>query len=506
MPPSAPLPHRAPRPHARRTSRRALPLGASRSGKAGGPSAPLPHRLRTAGEATEAGCRAPSAVARRWSPRRAQRMRTSSVSLEMRWQESKSRSHQMREGESIGRWYRAIPPHRMWIGWDALQYGGQGLATDAEPRARLRRLDLAAAQLDWPAFGAQRCYFSDDAIFSRPALAQPSSTKPLGAPPTPMLPITSSPDLINTAPGSNRIPGTLVSAAAAGLAASCATSSLCRSFLKISPSVTSVESPPLPSRPVPRHTAFALRIMSRLRARLLADGKLANALGRRREDRIGERRHHARGARFADATGRLQVLDQVHADPRRLVDAQHAVIAEVGLLDATVLDRDLPMERGRQAENDAALHLRANRVGIHLDTAIDHAPYVRRVDGTILVDANLSDLGDEAAEADAQRNAAALSCRQGFAPAGLRRRELQDGFRTRILVQQGDSVGKWILLRVGRELVHEALDRERPARHAHATPPRSRYSRRRFLRDPVDMNIADPVRLICNIHVDWVAQ
>src|SRR6266850_2755551 len=115
----------------------------------------------------------------------------------MRWQESaKSRSHQMREGESIGRWYRAIPPHRMWIGWDALQFGGQRLATDAEPRARLRRLDPAVAQLDWPAFGAQRCYFSDDAIFSRPALAQPSSTKPLGAPPTPMLPITSSPDLI----------------------------------------------------------------------------------------------------------------------------------------------------------------------------------------------------------------------------------------------------------------------------------------------------------------------
>src|SRR5690348_16227755 len=96
----------------------------------------------------------------------------------------------------------------------------------------------------------------------------------------------------------------------------------------------SVESPPLPSRPAPCHTAFALRIMSRLRARLIADGKLANALARRREDRIGERRHHARGARFADATGRFQILDQVHADPRRLVDAQHAVIAEVGLLDA----------------------------------------------------------------------------------------------------------------------------------------------------------------------------
>src|SRR5258705_11888760 len=119
-------------------------------------------------------------------------------------------------------------PGAMWIGWDALRFGGQGLArTDAQPRAHLRQLDQAAARLEWPAFGAQRCYFSEEAIFSRPALAQPSSTKPLGAPPTPMLPITSSPDLINTAPGSKRIPGTLVSSAPAGVAARCATNSLC---------------------------------------------------------------------------------------------------------------------------------------------------------------------------------------------------------------------------------------------------------------------------------------
>src|SRR5258705_4814200 len=110
----------------------------------------------------------------------------------------------------------------MWISWDALQFGGQGRArTDAEPRARLRQLDQAAARLDWPAFSAQHCYFSEEAIFSRPALAQPSSTKPLGAPPTPMLPITSSPDLINTAPGSNRMPGPFVRAAAAGFGARC---------------------------------------------------------------------------------------------------------------------------------------------------------------------------------------------------------------------------------------------------------------------------------------------
>ena len=77
-------------------------------------------------------------------------------------------------------------PRAMCIGWDALQFGGQGLArTDAEPRARIVN---RIKPREWPAFGTQRCYFSDDAIFSRPALAQPSSTKPLGAklgPPTP---------------------------------------------------------------------------------------------------------------------------------------------------------------------------------------------------------------------------------------------------------------------------------------------------------------------------------
>ena len=54
----------------------------------------------------------------------------------------------------------------------------QGLVrTDVEPRARRRQLDQAAAPLEWPAIGAQRRYFSEDAVFSRPALAQPSMSR-----------------------------------------------------------------------------------------------------------------------------------------------------------------------------------------------------------------------------------------------------------------------------------------------------------------------------------------
>src|SRR5262249_24382754 len=88
------------------------------------------------------------------------------------------------------------------------------------------------------------------------------------------------------------------------------------------------------------------------------------------------------------------------------------VVAEIGLLDSAVLERDLAVKRGRQTEDDPALHLRANGVGIDLDSAVDGAPDGSRVDGAILVDACLDHLGDEAAEADAERNAAALAGRQ----------------------------------------------------------------------------------------------
>ena len=150
-----------------------------------------------------------------------------------------------------------------------------------------------------------------------------------------------------------------------------------------------------------------------------AIGSLRIRLPRGRKDRIGQRRHDARRSRLADAAGRLQALHEVHVDSRHFVDAQHAVVAEVGLLDAAVLDRDLAVKRGRQTEDDAALHLRANRVGIDLHAAIDDAPHMRRLDHAFLVDADLNDLRDEAAEADAERDATALSRRQRLAPSGL---------------------------------------------------------------------------------------
>lgn len=84
---------------------------------------------------------------------------------------------------------------------------------------------------------------------------------------------------------------------------------------------------------------------------------------------------------------------------RHFVDAQHAIVPEVGLLDAAILDGDLTMKCAGQPEHDAALHLRANRIGVHLDAAVDDAPDVGRLDCPFLVHGDLDDLRDEAPEA-----------------------------------------------------------------------------------------------------------
>src|SRR5215469_8335277 len=137
------------------------------------------------------------------------------------------------------------------------------------------------------------------------------------------------------------------------------------------------------------------------RLQLIGDRQLANPFARRCEDRIGEGWHHARGSRLADPAWRLRILHEHDVYSGHLVDSQHPVVAKVGLLDAAVLDGDLAVEGGRQTEDDSALHLGANGVWIDLHTAVDRAPDVGRIYGAILVDADLDDLRDEAAEADA---------------------------------------------------------------------------------------------------------
>src|SRR5437870_7762407 len=87
---------------------------------------------------------------------------------------------------------------------------------------------------------------------------------------------------------------------------------------------------------------------------LIRHRKLANALARRRKDRIGQRRCGRRGSGLADPSRSLAALHDVNLDCRRLVHPQHLVVVEIALLDTTALQRDLATQRRRDAEDDPA--------------------------------------------------------------------------------------------------------------------------------------------------------
>lgn len=54
----------------------------------------------------------------------------------------------------------------------------------------------------------------------------------------------------------------------------------------------------------------------------------------------------------------------MYVDGWRISHAQHAVVVEVTLLNGTVLDADLAIQRCRQAKQDSAFHLLAHDVGV----------------------------------------------------------------------------------------------------------------------------------------------
>src|SRR2546428_2647529 len=119
--------------------------------------------------------------------------------------------------------------------------------------------------------------------------------------------------------------------------------------------------------------AFAGAISGPQSRSLIRNGKLANAFARRRKDRIGHCGSDRRGSGLAHPSRRLDAVHDVNLDCRRLVHPQHQVIVEIALLDTTALQRDLSMERRRNAEDDRALDLRSDGIGIDDRAAIDRA-------------------------------------------------------------------------------------------------------------------------------------
>ena len=88
----------------------------------------------------------------------------------------------------------------------------------------------------------------------------------------------------------------------------------------------------------------------------------------------------------------------MHVDLRHLIDAQHTVIVEVGLPHTALVDRDFAEQRGGQAEDQPALQLRDDRIGIDRDAGVNRRGHPAQLHFAFVVDFRLDDGRDEASE------------------------------------------------------------------------------------------------------------
>src|SRR5262249_39413964 len=90
------------------------------------------------------------------------------------------------------------------------------------------------------------------------------------------------------------------------------------------------------------------------------DRHLAKALARGGVDSIGDCGDNGRSSSFAHAARLLGAIDDVHFDCRRVIDPQHLVSVEIGLLDPSVFEGDFAVKCRCDAKDDRALDLGAN--------------------------------------------------------------------------------------------------------------------------------------------------
>src|SRR6266699_6392220 len=117
------------------------------------------------------------------------------------------------------------------------------------------------------------------------------------------------------------------------------------------------------------------------RLRQLADRQLPDPLPGQHEQRVAHGGRDRWRARLTDAALRVATRHDVDLHHGHLGQAEHAVVMEVALLHAALVDRDLAPQRGRQAVHDGALHLRFDDVGVHDRPAVHgayDAVYARR--------------------------------------------------------------------------------------------------------------------------------
>jgi hypothetical protein len=165
-------------------------------------------------------------------------------------------------------------------------------------------------------------------------------------------------------------------------------------------------------------------------------------------------------------------------DRGRFVDPHHSIIIEVALLHPAFGDHDLVVEGGREPEDEAALDLRHDAVGIDDRAAIDHRHHAADRDLSLAVDLGLHDRRDIRAEHALAGYPASNSCRKSASPTRLFRRKIEADEKPRVLREMRSPEGGWILTSGVRQLVDETLDDKNIVSRAHASPEAGRHAGR----------------------------
>ena len=139
---------------------------------------------------------------------------------------------------------------------------------------------------------------------------------------------------------------------------------------------------------------------------------------------------------------------------------------------------DVAVQRHAQPEDQPALDLRGDRIGVHPLAAIDRDGGAPQPDFAARRHLHLQHMRQERGKRILHRNAAPHARRQLFTPAGFFRRQVQHRQRARILLQQRTPVLNRILSRRGRAFIHKPFHHKHVVRGPHAAPPGGCHPRR----------------------------
>ena len=134
-------------------------------------------------------------------------------------------------------------------------------------------------------------------------------------------------------------------------------------------------------------------------------------------------------------------------------------VGEVRLLDAAVLQRQLAVQDGGEAEGHCRFELRADAERVDVDAAVQRADDLVNAEAAVR-DRHLRHLGRPAPERLVHGDPAAAAARERLAPARLLGGEVEHGEMPRVLLQELAAILERVLPGRVRELVHERLHDE----------------------------------------------